>query len=87
MAFDPINHNILLSTFPLICLSLSTVECFAGYISEQTPVILFNGVESEVKMLHVKLPQELIRGLLLFQFLLMTCRRSIVHEIFCTCTC
>lgn len=87
MAFDPINHNILPSKFPSIWRSLTTVEWFSGYIREQTPVILFNGVESEVKMLHAKLSQELIRGLLLLQFLLMTCRRCIVHEIFCTSTC
>lgn len=85
--FVPVNHNILLSKFPSIWLSFTTVEWFSGYIREQTPVILFNGVESGVKMLHAKLPQELIRGLLLSQFLLMTCQRCIVHEIFCTSTC
>lgn len=57
VAFCSSKSHILLSKFPSVWLSLTTVEWFSGYIREQTPVILFNGVESGVKMLYTKLPQ------------------------------
>lgn len=66
VAFALMNHNILLFECPSIWQRLTVVERFSGDISEQTPVTLFNGVESEVKMLHSELPQELIMGLFTF---------------------